>query len=495
MNFRFPVTGSCLAVALCLFAGPTPLLADGTPADGPTPPSPPTFLGEGLLTAAGRIPLRDAADIETSRWSIGGECLDRDYADYDAYKRYLGPLGAKRIRLQAGWAKCERTPGVYDFAWLDGVVDDAVARGVRPWLQLSYGNPAYAGGGRAALGGGIPRSDAALVAWDAWVAATVTRYRDRVDAWEIWNEPDHKRPYSPAEFAAFHTRTAETVRRLQPDATVIGLGLAAAFPSPFVDAFLDELAATGRRDLLDVITYHGYTPAPEATTRNIARLRARVAAFDPEVRLWQGENGCPSAPANTSVGALHREDWTELSQAKWVLRRMAEDLRNDVEVTSIFTIADLHYAAGDAFRGRNAKGLIETASDGSVVRVKEAWHAFRHFANLFTGDPVQTPAVVARIPDADPYRVTLTRDNAVAVVLWNGGEKPTERRAADLVPVSITGHAFTDPLVFDPLSGRVWRPASVETTPDGTRLAAVPLWDSPTVILDAAWLHGRPPAE
>ncbi len=54
-----------------------------------------------------------------SSWSIGGETLDRDFAVYNNYKKYLGPLGAKAIRLQAGWAKCEKTQGVYDWAWLD----------------------------------------------------------------------------------------------------------------------------------------------------------------------------------------------------------------------------------------------------------------------------------------------------------------------------------------------------------------------------------------
>jgi hypothetical protein len=42
--------------------------------------------------------------------------------------------------LQCGWAKCEQKPGVYDFAWLDEVVNDALAQGVQPWLEVSYGN-------------------------------------------------------------------------------------------------------------------------------------------------------------------------------------------------------------------------------------------------------------------------------------------------------------------------------------------------------------------
>jgi hypothetical protein len=46
----------------------------------------------------GQLLTRDAKTIRGSTWSIGGETLDRDYTDYQSYKSYLGPLGAKRIR-------------------------------------------------------------------------------------------------------------------------------------------------------------------------------------------------------------------------------------------------------------------------------------------------------------------------------------------------------------------------------------------------------------
>ncbi len=85
----------------------------------------------------GAVKTLSAKEIKSSRWSIGGETLDRDYANYNAYKSYLGPLGAKRIRLQAGWARCEKVKGQYDFTWLDAIVDDAISQGVQPWLQPS----------------------------------------------------------------------------------------------------------------------------------------------------------------------------------------------------------------------------------------------------------------------------------------------------------------------------------------------------------------------
>ncbi len=43
-------------------------------------------------------------------------------------------------------------------------MEGALAAGVEPWLQLSFGNPAYAGGGSAAVGSPLPAGAAALVA-------------------------------------------------------------------------------------------------------------------------------------------------------------------------------------------------------------------------------------------------------------------------------------------------------------------------------------------
>lgn len=97
-------------------------------------------------------------EIKSSNWTLGCEVLDRDYTNYDSYKEYIPALGIKKIRLQGGWAKTEKQKGVYDFAWLDHIIDDAISRGLKIWLQTSYGNPIYEGGGGVDLGGGFPVS-------------------------------------------------------------------------------------------------------------------------------------------------------------------------------------------------------------------------------------------------------------------------------------------------------------------------------------------------
>ena len=59
----------------------------------------------------GTLRPRAANEIRNSNWTLGCETLDRDFADFEAYKAFLMPLGIKTIRLQGGWAKCERQKG------------------------------------------------------------------------------------------------------------------------------------------------------------------------------------------------------------------------------------------------------------------------------------------------------------------------------------------------------------------------------------------------
>ena len=143
------------------------------------------------LKRIGSLQPRTTTEIKSSRITVGCETLNRDLAVWDNYKAYLKPLGVKKIRLQAGWAKCEKTQGVYDWKWLDDIIDYAVANGLEPWLQPSYGNPIYPGGGGKGLLNSLMTSPEAYAAWDKWVEALAVRYKDRVKEWEIWNEPDH----------------------------------------------------------------------------------------------------------------------------------------------------------------------------------------------------------------------------------------------------------------------------------------------------------------
>lgn len=171
------------------------------------------------LKSIGKIKPRSTSEIQSSNWILGCETLDRDMTDYNQYKNYIAPLGIKRLRMQAGWAKTEKTKGKYDWQWLDDIINNAARQGFEPWLETSYGNPVYEGGGGINLSAGLPYSEEAMKAWDKWVKALVKRYKDKVKDWEIWNEPNFGDNLinSPQKVAELNIRTAEIIKRIQPD--------------------------------------------------------------------------------------------------------------------------------------------------------------------------------------------------------------------------------------------------------------------------------------
>ncbi len=95
------------------------------------------------LEQIGSLSAASSRELANPRWSVGCECLDREYADFSAYKPYVGELGVGAARIQSGWARCEQKKGKYEFGWLDEAVDGLCEQGIRPWMCLAYGNPVY----------------------------------------------------------------------------------------------------------------------------------------------------------------------------------------------------------------------------------------------------------------------------------------------------------------------------------------------------------------
>ena len=95
------------------------------------------------LNKVGTVAPKASKDINHSRIGLGFEKLDRDVFDPEKAYPFVAQSGVKWARLQSGWQRTEREKGVYDFAWLDSVVDNMLAIGVEPWLCLCYGNDLY----------------------------------------------------------------------------------------------------------------------------------------------------------------------------------------------------------------------------------------------------------------------------------------------------------------------------------------------------------------
>lgn len=428
----------------------------------------------------GSIAPRTARQVGSSNLLVGAETLDRGYTDYQAFGPYLGRLGATGVRVQGGWAKTEQTKGVYDWAWLDRIVDDARSQGLKPWLQLSYGNGAYTGGGGSGLGGKLPSSAEALAGWDAWVTAAVKRYKGRVAEWEVWNEPNLA-GIPVADYTDFYVRTASLVRAEQPNAVIFGQE--AGIDVPYAQDFLTRLSQQGKAGLLSGISYHPYNADPDDswTYQQVAKLQALIAQYAPGGVVRQGENGAPSRPG--SYGALGDLDWTELSQSKWILRRLVNDLGRDIS-TSVFSISDLHYPSKI-----NSKGLLQTNTDKSIRYAKPAFYAVQSVASLLDSSVEPLPDYSWSTTSGTPLtvRAFAKRDTGRQLVgFWSAAGKPSESTARTSTDLTFRGGDFTDPVLVDLRTGAVNDiPADHWSVQGDTyTFTGMPLYDSPVLIAD-----------
>ncbi|QMW24583.1 hypothetical protein H3309_08370 [Sandaracinobacteroides saxicola] len=451
------------------------------------------------LPYVGQVRPRGTAEISGSNWLLGCETLDRDFADYDQYKEFIAPLGIKRLRMQAGWAKTEKVKGVLDFGWLDHIVNDATSRGFMPWLQTSYGNGIYPGGGGTNLSAGLPTSEEALAAYDRWVAAMVTRYRDKVWDWEVWNEPNFGDNIlnTPEMTADFNVRTATIIKRIQPGARISGLALG-HYNRPWVDRFFKRLNDRRGFPLFDNMTYHDYVYNPDGNVHEVAQLRAQLDRYAPGMRLRQGENGAPSG-AGGGRGALWDYPWSELTQAKWNTRRMLRDLGQDIE-SSIFGLVEMNYTSGPINR-LNFKGILKSDATKRVIRPKTAYYSIQHVTSIFDDSLERITALEelhtleAAGPKANAFRHSTDRNVAVfgyrnrksgrhAYTLWLAENIPSENNSPNINEVGLVNAEIDTPVWVDIITGAVHDIPASQVTRKGniTTIRGVPLYDAPVVL-------------
>lgn len=303
------------------------------------------------LTKIGTVKPVHATQVKESTLGLGFEKLDR--AVFDPSKAYdkVAALGVKWIRIQSGWARTEKRPGVCDFAWLDEIVDNLLRRNLRPWLCLCYGNPLYDEDAAKVFGAvGCPpiRSAAQKQAWQRYVTAVVNHYRGRIGFYEVWNEPDGqwcwKHGVSGTEYGELVNLTAAAIRQADPAAKVVGGALCL-----YDLKWLRDVLATGAGKQMDILTYHGYSPDERHAIACMRPVKALCRRENPAMEFAQGETGTQSR--SDGAGALRGMAWTPQRQAKFLARHLLAHLFEGVKFNSYFSCLDmieaLNGTAGD----------------------------------------------------------------------------------------------------------------------------------------------------
>lgn len=447
------------------------------------------------FNSIGKLQPKSANEIGNSLLSIGAETMDRDYTIYKNWRDFLGPLGFKKARIQSGWAKTELEPGIYDWSWLDFIVFDMLEQGVKPWMNLTWGNPLYTEpyGDR----GGPPKSDKQLEAWGNFIHALVSRYSDYIDEWEIWNE---SKKLTPDEEAKLIMITSEIIKGIQPSSKIIIFALDHTSFQALLDTHycttiksknqkyncnyakevLDILVSNDKLFLIDEVSYHPYSYNPDDVNHLIDSLKQFIHSYDKRLKIRQGENGAPSE--RNDQRALAAYQWTETSQAKWALRRMVSDLSHNM-ITSYFSISDMKYL--DEI---NRKGLLYINDDKTIRHAKKGYYSLQNLASVFTEQIVSVPLNDYKASDSIPLSVSTFRDtknDQFIAAVWKNDEIPKDTNSYQTIEVTFPKLSFSNPVYVDLLSGLVYEiPDNFYKKSNSGMTFTLPIYDSPILILE-----------
>ena len=433
-----------------------------------------------MLPQVGKLDVSNPDNANRTRWSIGCETLDRDYATFANYKHLLGPLGVGWARLQSGWAKCEKQKGVYDFTWLDEHVNGVIEQGMKPWLSLSYGNPIYSKDG-VTLNSSIWTDEETMKAWCNYVRAIVRHYGDKVMMYEVWNEPDGKKANTPEVVANLLMRTGEIIRKENPKAEILAFGLCKNYMCDYIAQVLDILKKQKKLNVLDRVSYHVYFENPDNATERIKALRATVKSYDERLDIFQGESGCP---AILEFGhALKYKEWSEFKQVKWDLRRMANDFANNVP-SSIFTFVDLQYPNMIQSFGMVRMNLLH-----EPMYKRPAYYGVQHLASLLHDGIKPAKVEVKAYSNRKVASVGLANKEGevIGAMLWYSDLTPTDQLEKDNVSVELLGFDVDNLVYVEPITGYVHdlRPVITRGGKEGGNVicSSLPMWDSPILLI------------
>jgi hypothetical protein len=254
-------------------------------------------------------------------------------------------LGASVVRIDVPWSWLEWTaPGVEGWGdeenhRLDAFVDAARQRNLQV-LAVVQDTPCWASSDPSKVcdpatmryDWHLPPTDSGDFA--AFLTRIVSRYRGRIEYWEIWNEPNLPHFWThpdPVAYTRLLQAAYPAIKATDPAAMVVAGALAPVGPDeggyPTL-AFVDAMYAAGAKGSFDALSFHPYSvgsPLASADTTAVIHhfvlavpaLHERMVRAGDSRPIWLTEAGWATAPtAEPCLGAAGLT--SEADQARFV---------------------------------------------------------------------------------------------------------------------------------------------------------------------------------
>lgn len=262
--------------------------------------------------------------------------VNADLAMYDAVALeenldLIAETGFVWVRQPFRWNTIELAPGEYEWERYDALVEGASERGLRI-VAVLLDTPEW-----ASEFPNRPPND--LGDFTNFAAAVATRYGDRIDVYQIWDEPNialgwgFNAPDALA-YAVMLEAAYTAIHGADDDAFVLTAGLAATTetgPENISDLlYLESLYGAGASDYFDGVASkpYGFDTGPDdrrvdANLLNFSRIillrEAMVAHGDADKPLWSSHFGWNVLPAGWGGDPSIWGQATPEQQAEWVV--------------------------------------------------------------------------------------------------------------------------------------------------------------------------------
>ena len=334
-------------------------------------------------------------------------------------------LGFRYIRFHAifhdvlGTVRIETGRTIYDWAKIDQLYDDLLARHIRPFVELGFTPKALATSQNSIFywNGNTSHPDPA--GWhdlvDAFIRHIEERYgKDEVRTWyfEVWNEPNLSGFWEGGDQKAYfelYDLTARSIKYIDPALRVGGPATAGA---AWVPEFLAHVKQSGAG--VDFVTTHTYgvdggfldqegksdtklSPSPDAIVGDVRRVRDQISASPfPDLPLYFSEWSTSYTPRDS----VH----DSYISAPYILNKL-KACQGIVQGMSYWTYSDLFEEPGPPtapFQG--GFGLINPEG----IR-KPVFFAYKYLHSL-QGNSIAT---------SDPQALLATKGGDFSAVIWD----------------------------------------------------------------------------
>lgn len=219
--------------------------------------------------------------IHTSLWW--------DYYWADVHMDWVRLMAFSHVKQVFAWEDIEPQQGEWHFTRADEILDGLERRGLKLIARLSN-TPTWVQADSNLDFIDAPPSPDHMADWANYCGTLATRYKGRIAAYQIWNEPNLTRewgnnPPDAAGYTELLRVCSEAIRQADPDAILISAGLSptgnhdeTAIPD---DIFLQALYDNGFQRYIDVVGMHapGYSSPEVSPDEQVAAGGQRFFTF------------------------------------------------------------------------------------------------------------------------------------------------------------------------------------------------------------------------